>query len=497
MELIKSILITLLLSFFCPVFGQDVLRITVVDEREALVPYVHVVNSRTGQIFLTDEAGVLRFKDFPDEKDTFVFQSIFYEQLRYTGAELRAMERIVLPAKKQEIESIAVTPGGYAEKQIKNLSTFFSQHYSKDYASLMTHLRTVECNGLYREFVGYQGVFTSFNFSQKEANVFLDDGNQMDNWAPLTMMRSDPFEATGVGILENCSINTSSTTEQWNKEALLIKYNNYGGGGAGLPSALIAKRSLEMYSPLNPKQLNNFEYRVVDTQEGGDLVVIHFRTRDEAYPRKTRIFGQGLLYYRLSNKLIEKIVMENHQDSFTMFPRKLQNTLLPSATQHRLEVNYTMQDGHIYTKSIAFLVNWIDPMQESGFYHIRLNSRRNPIKNKLREYEYIEFSRMVPLDKEQKKEVKGMLMASGQQAYCAPFIREKWENLPLLGIDRQRLERELNINGKTLYEQAEANGLFMEYYYPTGTPAAIERFKNYHNLTRRIIYPLIYNEFYE
>ena len=498
----KLLFVLLFLMISLSSFSQDY-RVAVTDEHGEALPFVHAKCERTGQYLLSNEQGVLILsgEDFLED-DVLIFESMFYEKYSTTVKALKSALKVVLQSKTLTLDAAVVRPSKSAEEMIKEMAASFAKRYAKDYAAKVLQVRTVECNGKYREFNGFQGIFASLNFTQLPPDIDFNDKNRM-NKSPLTVFRSDPFMAGSDEILETQAVALQRNTDvkKRSKDALMVKYHNCQD-----QSILDAKRALELYVPLNPKQLKNFSYSIdsVYTHDEERIYVIRFKTRDAAYPKKTKVYGQGYIHYNPSRQLPVKIVMENHQDQYKMFPRANILTLWPSATQHRLEVNYALQEGFIYTQSVSLAVNWVDPKVEKDFYAIKIQSRRNPIKNQLREYEYYGFSEPVLLHSTQIERMK-VIMPSFDNVnniyyygYFAPFDREKWAHIALpAGIDRSRLERELSVPGRSLYQQADANGLDTQYYSPGATEGAVARLRRYYVDSRKILYPMLYHKDYE
>lgn len=177
--------------------------------------------------------------------------------------------------------------------------------------------------------------------------------------------------------------------------------------------------------------------------------------------------------------------MENHQDQYSMFPRWKVKRLLPSATHHVMEVTYCCQDKQIFTKSIKLNVEWIDPQVEANFYMITLNPRRNPIKNNLKEFEYYEFDKFIVLDKSKTRQVMPYLAqgAWDKLYYVAPFDLKTWTKIEWGDIDKEKLFKELSLPGRSLIQQAEKNGLDMQFFYDVGQG---EFYNMIRNLYRRV-----------
>ena len=74
----------------------------------------------------------------------------------------------------------------------------------------------------------------------------------------------------------------------------------------------------------------------------------------------------------------------------------------------------------------------------------------------------------------------------------APFEQEWWEKQTMPGIDKEKLFRDLHLNGRDLYRQAEENGtkpFNSESYSPKDEEYKM-RYKNIQN----VIYPYIYEK---
>ncbi len=468
---------------------------TVKGEDGTPLAFVHAVCPRTDNYAMTDDRGVLWFSDevFADT-DTLVFESMFYENLHISVETLKTGNDVVLRAKTQDLSTIEFYSPASLNKMVTEMAKYFSKNYASDYAAKITILRTVECNGKYREFNGYQGLFSSFNFTQSPPRLPWDDNNRV-KYAPLSIMRSDPLAAGSDNLLEVRSVFLPESSSP-------LKTNYFDHQHITVPTAL---RALEFYSPLNPKQIKNFSYSVDSsyTNNGQQIVVIRFQTIPEKFWSGTRIFGTGQIHYNCGTHMPEKIVMENHQDQFTNFIRWKTATLLPSATQHRIEVNYSTQNGEIYPRNYSLRINWVNPgdkyIDKDYIYYIKNQSRRDPIGNKLREYEYVSLSDVVLLKGGQKMDVqenmKGTFDHGEIYYYYAPFVQAKWDATPMPGIDRAKLLRDLNANGKTLYEQAAVNstdGTFYNY-----SPEFTQKADYYYKHARTTLHTLIYGKSYE
>ena len=104
------------------------------------------------------------------------------------------------------LEEVTVVAKGYLEKEMEKVARYFREHYAEDYLATITTFYTVECNGKYKEFTGYHGLFRSSRFTQKAPDIFFNDRNGMCGIEPLTTMRSDRLRAESDELLEPESV---------------------------------------------------------------------------------------------------------------------------------------------------------------------------------------------------------------------------------------------------------------------------------------------------
>ncbi len=401
--------------------------------------------------------------------------------------ELLKRKELILQPVMVILGDATVYPLSLAENLVKEMAEFFAKNYAEDYASSVTHLRTIECNGRYREFTGLQGLFFSTDFNQTENGLYFKDKHSL-NWLPRTVMRSDPFIPADNKVLPRCALflPPGSPCEKFSKESMKIEYYDYPD-----QHALVMKRALEIFSPLNPAQRKNFSYSINSSyqRDKDKIYVIGFETKERAFPRQTRIYGKGLFYYNATTKLVEKVVMENHQDQYAMFPRWKVSGLLPSATHHLIEVTYTCRNERIFTKSVKLNVAWVDPQVDADFFMIKLNSRRNPVKNNLKEYENYEFDNFKLLDKNKKRQIMSYLFLIAWDKFCyvAPFDAKAWTKIKWEGIDKDRLFRELSLSDRPLLQQAEKNGLELQFFYGDNLQGRENRIRNIYRRVPQVL----------
>jgi hypothetical protein len=484
-------------------------QFTVRDSSGEVVPFAVFVSEKSGRHVASDNQGTVVVREgVSAEGDTLALQSIFYEPLSIAVSELGTGD-IVLTARTMEVGAVSVYPEEYAEKFAKKMAKYFANNRAVDYATKVRWLTTIEANGKYRQFVGYEGLFASVNSTASAPSQYWDDNNER-MWFPLTVMKSDALAARSDEILEIEFVNSQERGIRSLKSGYLNEQDD----------PWIGKRALELYSPLNPKQVGNFTYNITDSYSTaqGEVVVLHFKSKPGTFPSKTRIIGQGYIHCIEESGRPIKVITKNIEDHYSTAIRRKDG--YPSVTTHKVEIEYDQTEGKIYTSGITMNIEWIDPGVEEGQYYAYAQPRRrNPIGNHLKEHRYMTFTEPVILDKKMAETLKkeGGLWGGGQYSFVltAPFEQSRWDNVAMpAGIDREKLFRDLGATGVTLYEQAERNGMLIPEQGPID-PAFIggivarygseekylEVMRNnytvFHRVGRENIYPLLYGKVYE
>lgn len=147
---------------------------------------------------------------------------------------------------------------------IKTAARNFENTYSKDYASKYLYYKTVSGKDKYLEFVGSQGVILSCKFNQDGEVLHLMDKNSLHQWYPVGIMRSYPWDIGGERLFAYSSKRLSSNPIPKDSEYTDIP---------NVPTSIVDfKRTLEVYSPLNPKHIKDFDY-VIKATSGDDYVI--------------------------------------------------------------------------------------------------------------------------------------------------------------------------------------------------------------------------------
>lgn len=401
--------------------------------------------------------------------------------------------------KNYSLQEIKVSASINPAKIMKNAAKNFAAKYSKNYAAQLLQYRSVSCNHKYCEFNAYMGVIALLDFNQNQAPLFWQNPANHIRIAPLNVLRSSAFDYNG-NELELSSINTDG----FNIERFSTGYVN-----SPIGNALKIKRSLEVYSPLNPKMIANYTYKInkmFQNNKNEQLAQIEFETIRDCFPAKCRLLGKGSILYNITKRSIESIKMDDFVDFYSTAARK-DSYNGKKATIPSIEITYEHINGTIFTKSIALHIGWKKPDQitnDDFIYSIVNNARRNPFKYNLEETEYCLFSNPKELDKVKIEKLEGTIYKSHLEYgrfYSAPYSPELWQNIKFKGIDIEKVKKELAINGTTLQEQAAANGLNGYEIYLKSSPNLqlsdqeyrkyLDFSKKYYLITEKTILPLL------
>lgn len=272
-----------------------------------------------------------------------------------------------------------------ARSIVKDAARDFSKYYADYYASFLI-VRTIKCNGKYREVQGATGVFASLDFNQKtNIKLYWDDRNAMGRLYVCDTFVSESLFADKNEI--NPVLNVRSKDIGSDVDALKVKYaNNFD------VSALDRKRAVEIFSPLNPKMIGGYTYKSSGTTKigGKNVRVIDFSSNAKELSVKERILCSGQLFIDYDGR-VQKIVVKDMDDRFTRYIRNFSPMSL--ATPYTYTITYGEKNGKIYTESIRQELSWRAP--EGGaadLYCAEANPYRNPFKNRVETDFMMKFS---------------------------------------------------------------------------------------------------------
>ena len=441
-----------------PLFAQSN-TVLVNSSDNGPIPFLYVKCLTSGKYTMSDHNGVLKFdKNTFKETDTLTFISVFYEPVKITFDSLSKMKEIIIPYSLQELEAVTVV-GLSKINIVKKVAVDFSKNHATNYIARMTRLHTIQCNEKYREFHGLYGIISSFDFNQQKPDIWFTDSNE-PQVLPLTVMKSYSVTSDGNDIIHD--ISNLAFPDGHYRIALINK--GYFVNHTAL-TALYCKRGIEIYSPLNIEQVDNYQYSIeeIETEDNDAILKIHFTTIPSSFPKKTRLFGEGVIYARASDYRVIKVVTENIIDYYTHHPRMMMKTPYPLATRHTLTIQYETHQQKIVDSEVILNIEWIDPGKGNLYHSIKLPSRPNPIENKLTEYEYYVFNDFRFVQKEEEQTIKSYFpeyLATGSFYDCAPFDKDVWDKIEMPGIDRTRLNNDLSGIGISLYQQATRNAFY-------------------------------------
>lgn len=263
-----------------------------------------------------------------------------------------------------------------ARSIVKDAARDFSKNYADYYASFLI-IRTIKCDGKYREVQGAVGVFASLDFNQKtNTKLYWDDRNAMGRLYVCDTFVSESLFADKNEVNPVLSVNSKGQTN--GVDALKVNYVNYFD-----VSALDRKRAVEIFSPLNPKMVGSYSYKSYGTAKvgGRDVRVINFRSNAKELSIKERILCSGQLFIDYDGR-VQKIVVKDMDDRFTRYVRNFSPMSL--ATTYTYTITYGEKNGKIYSESIRQELSWRVP--EGGaedLYCAETNPFRNPFKNRV------------------------------------------------------------------------------------------------------------------
>ena len=263
-----------------------------------------------------------------------------------------------------------------ARSIVKDAARDFSKNYADYYASFLI-IRTIKCDGKYREVQGAVGVFASLDFNQKtNTKLYWDDRNAMGRLYVCDTFVSESLFADKNEVNPVLSVNSKGQTN--GVDALKVNYVNYFD-----VSALDRKRAVEIFSPLSPKMVGSYSYKSYGTAKvgGRDVRVINFSSNAKELSIKERILCSGQLFIDYDGR-VQKIVVKDMDDRFTRYVRNFSPMSL--ATPYTYTITYGEKNGKIYSESIRQELSWRVP--EGGaedLYCAETNPFRNPFKNRV------------------------------------------------------------------------------------------------------------------
>lgn len=376
-------------------------RLVVLDETGSPVPYVAWVDSVGQRYLLSDNNGCIALGgDNIPEQAVFCLVSDFYERQCMSYGDMKQAGTVVVRDKIQVLSEISVLPPASAIRILEKAAAFFSDHYAEDYIAPMAYYRLLHGDGQCTRLYAVHMLWASLGFTTKPSRFCWEDKNLMGRALPLDAYVSHAYVPGSDALNPMGSV---SNNQLQGLDAYLMNFSESLSW-----DVLVQKRSLELYSPLNARQIKNFDYSVgmvADNASGDHVYVVSFRTKAGAFPVKTKLHGKGRIYITESG-FPYRVELENTEDRYTNYVRSLDSCRI-LLTPYKYKVEYGMASGRVYTRSVSRDVRWEKPetMREgTGMYAVERNFYRQPFKNKLASSIEIDFGEPVLLTKKEAKE---------------------------------------------------------------------------------------------
>ncbi|MCQ2164328.1 MAG: hypothetical protein MJZ04_04005 [Bacteroidales bacterium] len=261
---------------------------------------------------------------------------------------------------------------GENEKLVKQAAQLFVSSYETNWVAPYSYVREVFSNGRYCYFQGIQGVADihfdvghakDYGTSLLDANFYTSDALVTDLYSPQSLKpvlkpeSGSVYPATLHSLAS--SYHNSTCIEVWRQ-----------------------KSSIELYSPLSPSHVKEYDYIVEHVGEGPSKhIEVTFLSKAGFFPKRNKICGQGKLYLTAGYMpfRIELNNSENRTYSAAKGPAR------PIATPYHTIVDYVCRKGKIYISSISSFVRWEMPdvSEDEQLFIVESPSCRNPFKNGL------------------------------------------------------------------------------------------------------------------
>ena len=307
---------------------------------------------------------------------------------------------LLAQSREDRLRESVVTAEMTPRALVKSAARKFSEDYWRNYVSEIMAVRSVKSEGRYRNIQAGVGIFLSANFTQKAEKFYWDDPNRLDD----------------IGFADSF---VSETMYPWGNEVNTLLYVAGGNGPSQFSigyndsfdlSALEKKRSLELWSPLNPKRISQYDYEYDKTAQ--DTAIVVFHTKQGVTWKDNRIrCPEGKIYIDNAGDII-RMDVRNMEDRYSTYIRNFSEKSR-IVTPYVLSVTYSRRDGKIYMESIAQHLEWNgEPSDnETLMYAAEKNSFRQPFKYRLTTDIRIDFRYPTDVAAEERSALNRILMA--------------------------------------------------------------------------------------
>jgi hypothetical protein len=356
-----------------------------------------------------------------------------------------------------ELQEVVVSAKLNPEKLMKKAAEHFCKKKAKTFMSEIIQYRGVKSGDTYLEFSAFNGLFGKISYSNDNKKLYINNMDHSYSLIPINVIRSDAYGVKGE-LMDERSLDSKLTRT--------IKDYYTGFNSRPFGSSIDLRLIAELNSPLNPKMVKLYDYKILNMYEDIDnnqWVRIEFKNKAGVFPKKCRLLANGTILYNISKRCIHSIELSNYLDFYTRYIRD--NDYKYLSTEHKAIISYKESGGYIFPMEITLAINWIKPKNigDNDLVHdIEPNPRRNPYKYKISTIENIKFKQNYILDKSECKELRKILDKRSSSylvlsEYSAPFRKEYWDKCEFKGIDINKVKSDLNRGGKTLYEQCKDN----------------------------------------
>lgn len=357
------------------------------------LPYIAFVNGSATKYLSSDSDGNIDINSVTMPDSTLLtLNSYFFEPLRITFGELKRSKILTVTPKTIDLQGIVVMPQASIKELVKKCEYYFAANYAENYVAFAKIFRFVLSGNTYRQMYCSAGIWEFLHFTDRAPKLVWDDENGMGGFYAMDSYVSYSYDPN------TNRIQSENIRSKHLKSGHVLK--NLENSYANLfdISLLNRKRSIELYSPLNKSQLDNFNYSIkqIEEKNGRKIYVIGFINKFGTFPKKTKLNGAGEIYMSDEGMPL-KVVLRNVEDRFSTY---VHDTGKPRVlvTPYTLEVNYDKIGDKIYTQSVSQKLSWIKPdntSDSSSCYCLEPNSYAKPFANKLRTETYVYFENPV------------------------------------------------------------------------------------------------------
>jgi len=325
---------------------------------------------------------------------------------------------------KDSIPTSIVFPKDRAYAIMKVATRNFVSKHMSSYVSDAEARRIVKSDKTYIQLYDIDGIYVSPPFSSKKAKYVWDDKNKGGNIIP--------YEAyvTGLNSTKDGSVSfhESIYTNATGMDYFYSSYSNKFGN-----DIFHHMRSLELYGPLNPDQLSNYDFKILskETTDTYSFYNITFKTKRRAFMRGSRICCEGIIKINDKGNIVN-IYISDIQDHFSNFVRT--KNLLTSVTDCSMSITYETTDIGIYTKQLCEEVVWHENETEhdNQYYYTELPPCRNPFDKKISTKTVITFLNPKIMDETTINELLPYLSDTEVPYYVGDTDLQYWKNKHLV-----------------------------------------------------------------